>query len=108
MDPIIKALSEHYAEKFSAHGSTSEGVDWGPDQAKAFLRYQKMLNVADFANGNRASLLDVGCGYGGLQQYAISKNVTLEYTGIDVAGNMIEWAKANLSDGNFIEGDVLD
>ena len=108
MDPISKALAEHYAEKFSAHGPSSEGVDWGPDEARMFLRYEKMLSVADLAAGNRASLLDVGCGYGGLQSYAISKNIDLDYTGIDVAGNMIEWATANVSSGNFIHGDILD
>ncbi len=108
MDPISKALAQHYSEKFSLHGPTSEGVDWGPDQAKAFLRYEKMLNVADSAAGIRPSLLDVGCGYGGLWSYATSKNVDLDYTGIDVAGNMIEWARGNLPAGNFIEGNVLD
>jgi len=108
MDPISKALAEHYAEKFSLHGPSSEGVDWGPDEARMFLRYDKMLSVGDFAGGKRKSLLDVGCGYGGLQNYAISKNIDLDYTGIDVAGNMIEWATANVPSGNFIEGDILD
>jgi len=108
VDPISKALAEHYAEKFSAHGATSEGVDWGPDEAKAFLRYEKMLAVVNFGREKHATLLDVGCGYGGLRQYAIQKNLDLDYTGIDVAENMIEWANKNLSDGRFIHGDILD
>lgn len=108
MDPISKALQKHYAEKFSAHGPTAEGVDWGPDAAKAFLRYEKMLSVADFANGKLVSLLDVGCGYGGLLGYAVSKNIDLDYSGIDVAGNMIEWAQANLPAEKFIHGDIMD
>jgi hypothetical protein len=60
MDRISKALAEYYAEKFSAHGATSEGVDWGPDEARTLLRYAKRLSVVNFANGERASLLDVG------------------------------------------------
>lgn len=108
MDPVSKALAEHYSQRFSLHGPSSEGVDWGPDEARMFLRYDKMLRVADFAAGNRRSLLDVGCGYGGLQQYAIGKDIDLDYTGIDVAGNMIEWARANIPSGNFIHGDILD
>jgi SAM-dependent methyltransferase len=108
MDPISKALAEHYSEKFSLHGPSSEGVDWGSDKARMFLRYDKMLRVADCGTGNRASLLDVGCGYGGLWSYAVDKKLDLDYTGIDVAGNMIEWARANMTDANFIEGDVLD
>ncbi len=108
MNPISKALEQHYAEKFSLHGPSPEGVDWGSDDARLLLRYEKMLSVANFVARNRASLLDVGCGYGGLQQHAIGKNVDLDYTGIDVAGNMIEWARANLPSGNFIHGDILD
>ncbi len=108
MDPISKALGQHYSQKFSAHGPTSEGVDWGSDEAKAFLRYQKMLAVGDFTNRARPSLLDIGCGYGGLTQFAASRNIDLDYTGIDVAGNMIEWASTNSGGGEFIEGDALD
>jgi SAM-dependent methyltransferase len=107
-DPISKALGEHYAEKFSAHGATSEGVDWGPDETRAQLRYEKMLAVADFSNAQRSSWLDVGCGYGGLLQYAAGKGLELDYTGIDVAANMIEWARANMPNSNFIHGDILD
>ncbi|MEO8433483.1 MAG: class I SAM-dependent methyltransferase [Pyrinomonadaceae bacterium] len=107
MDPISKALGQHYAEKFSLHGPSSAGVDWGADESKMLLRYDKMLAVADWVAGNRPSLLDVGCGYGGLQRYATSKNIDLNYTGIDVAGNMIEWAKENQETGNFIQGDIL-
>ncbi|HAF13529.1 MAG TPA: hypothetical protein DCK99_07480 [Blastocatellia bacterium] len=108
MDPISKALGQHYSEKFSLHGPSPEGVDWGSDETKMLLRYDKMLRVADYVARNKPSLLDVGCGYGGLRGYAISKNIDLDYTGIDVASNMIEWAGANLPSGNFIHGDILD
>jgi SAM-dependent methyltransferase len=108
MDPISKALGQHYSEKFSLHGPSPEGVDWGSDETKMFLRYNKMLRVADCLVRNKPSLLDVGCGYGGLQQFAIAKKMDLDYTGIDVASNMIEWAGANLPSGNFIHGDILD
>jgi len=108
MDSISKALGRYYSEKFSLHGPSPEGVDWGSDQAMMFLRYDKMLSVADYVAGNKPSLLDVGCGYGGLREYAISKHIDLDYTGIDVAGNMIEWAMVNMSSGNFTHGDILD
>ena len=108
MNPISEALGQHYSERFSVHGPSSEGVDWGADEAKMFLRYNKMLGVASLSPEDRRSLLDVGCGYGGLQQFAIDKKIDLDYTGIDVAGNMIEWARANLQSGNLIHGDILD
>ncbi len=105
MDPISEALGRHYAATFDRHGPTSQGVDWGTDASRAELRYDKMLAVlGDDAN---PSLLDVGCGYGGLLRYTMSKGLTLDYTGIDVAANMIEWAKANVPAGRFIQGDIF-
>lgn len=108
MDSISKALRRHYSEKFSLHGPSSEGVDWGADETKMLLRYDKMLNVIGEAGENKASLLDVGCGYGGLSKYVGSRNIELDYTGIDVAQNMIEWATVNVPSGRFIYGDVLE
>src|SRR5262249_46284392 len=106
MDPISEALGRHYAAAFDRHGPTSQGVDWGTDAARAGLRYEKMLAVLG-RECSGASLLDVGCGYGGLLTYATGKGLKLDYTGIDVAGNMIEWAAANVPAGRFIRGDVL-
>lgn len=108
MDPTSKALREHYSQKFSLHGPSPEGVDWGADESKMLLRYDKMLGVADFSGKHKATLLDVGCGYGGLRSYALTKNIDLDYTGIDVVNEMIEWAKANQPSGNFIHDDVLN
>jgi 2-polyprenyl-3-methyl-5-hydroxy-6-metoxy-1,4-benzoquinol methylase len=108
MHSISEELRQHYSEKFSSHGPSSEGVDWGADETKLRLRYDKMLSVLTGSGGERPSLLDVGCGYGGLQTFALSKKVLLDYTGIDVAQNMIEWARANVPSGNFIQGDVLE
>jgi SAM-dependent methyltransferase len=107
MDPISEALGRHYAETFERHGPTSQGVDWGADVSRAELRYDKMLAVLGREPAAGASLLDVGCGYGGLLTHALGKGMKLDYTGIDVAANMVEWATANLSPGRFVLGDVL-
>ena len=90
------------------HGPSPAGVDWGTDGTKALLRYDRMLQVAGCTPSNKPSFLDVGCGYGALYAHAISEDIDLRYTGIDVAANMIEWAAANLPTGLFIHGDVLD
>ena len=105
MNPISETLRQHYSEKFALHGASSQGVDWGANEANVLLRYQKMLGVLKDSHG-RPSLLDVGCGYGGLLSYANDKKIELDYTGIDVAENMIEWARANQAGGIFTVGDV--
>src|SRR5262249_8830373 len=45
--------------------------------------------------------------YGGLLTHAMRQGLALDYTGIDVAENMIRWASANVPGGRFIHGDVL-
>lgn len=104
---ISEDLGRHYAQKFALHGPTSAGVDWGPDESKLFLRYEKMLNVITPTAPAKPVLLDVGCGYGGLLRYAADRGIAVDYTGIDVAGNMIEWAAESMPDGRFIAGDVM-
>jgi len=108
MDPITKSLRRHYSEKFSLYGPTSEGVDWGSDESKMLLRYEKMLAVIEMPLASKPSLLDVGCGYGGLLSYLAERRIELDYTAIDIADNMIKWASNNFNSGNFICGDILD
>jgi SAM-dependent methyltransferase len=108
MHPISEALGRHYSERFALHGPSSEGVDWGSDMSRVILRFDKMLSVVDRGEGKKPSLLDAGCGYGGLLDYAVSRDIELDYTGIDVASNMTEWARANLRSGKFVDGDILD
>lgn len=107
MDPITEALRRHYAERFDRHGATSEGVDWGTDGSRMLLRYEKMLAVIG-TSGGKPTVLDAGCGYGGLLQHLGERGMQADYTGIDVAENMIEWARAHLPAGTFVLGDVLD
>jgi SAM-dependent methyltransferase len=106
VDPISEVLGRHYAETFARHGPTPQGVDWGTDASRALLRLDKMLAVMGAEPG--ATLLDVGCGYGGLLAHALGKGFRIDYTGIDVAENMIQWATANMPLGRFVYGDVLD
>jgi SAM-dependent methyltransferase len=104
-DPISEVLGRHYAETFARHGPTAQGVDWGADGSRALLRQDKMLAVIGPEPG--ATVLDVGCGYGGLLTHALGKGLLIDYTGIDVAENMIQWATANVPGGRFVHGDVL-
>jgi SAM-dependent methyltransferase len=108
VDPIIEAYRKHYAATFARHGATSRGADWGewPD---VHIRYGKMLEVIEPARAAQAtvSLLDVGCGFGGLLDYAKSRGITIDYTGIDLIPEMIDHASANHPDAEFTVGDIF-
>jgi|WetSurMetagenome_2_1015567.scaffolds.fasta_scaffold18272_6 SAM-dependent methyltransferase len=108
MDNVSRALRAHYEETFRRYGPTSKGVDWGEDTNRQALRYQKMLNLIKPGQKDGTSLLDVGCGYGGLLEYANQNNVRLQYTGIDIAENMVRWAQEAFPRATLMVGDVLE
>jgi len=109
MDEISKRLKEHYRSTFVQHGATSNGVDWGTDESRLHCRYDKMLAVIRNQSDEIPSLLDVGCGFGGLLSYARSIGTELNYTGVDVCDEMIDWAKKHFGDSaSFICKDILE
>ena len=114
MEKISSIMKMHYAETFHQYGANIQGVDWGNknDIEKLELRYEKMLNVIKHSALKMAddniSILDVGCGYGGLHEYALNNDFGFDYTGIDVCENMIEYAKEADKEGKYILGDILE
>jgi 2-polyprenyl-3-methyl-5-hydroxy-6-metoxy-1,4-benzoquinol methylase len=107
MHPITEQLKQHYAQTFRDYGATALGVDWRSD-ADLEMRYRKMMNVipsgADVA---APTLLDVGCGFGGLLDYADGHGIAIEYTGIDVVPEMIEHARRSRPAAEFYCEDVF-
>lgn len=102
-----EALKAHYTSTFAEHGPTTRGVDWGEEDENLYQRYDRMLAVINSDSTSEVSLLDVGCGFGGLLIYARSKGYQLNYTGLDVVEPMIDWAKQNINNSKFLAGDVL-
>lgn len=110
MDQITKTLQSYYAGTFAEHGATARGVDWGNEQ-ELLVRYDKMLAVLckDFVElPATPTLLDVGCGWGGLLRRAQSLNINLKYSGIDVVNSMVEFGRQEFPGAEFICSDVFD
>jgi SAM-dependent methyltransferase len=103
---VSRQLGDHYSQKFKEFGPTPKGVDWGEND-DVLLRYEKMLNIIE-PGIKTPSLLDVGCGFGGLYTFAKEKNIKINYAGIDISENMISYARENITDAQFFEGDVLE
>jgi 2-polyprenyl-3-methyl-5-hydroxy-6-metoxy-1,4-benzoquinol methylase len=109
MDDITRVFKDHYAETFERHGATPRGVDWD-DESELMVRYDKMLAVLqkDFAViPPNASVLDIGCGWGGLLQRARALHLPIRYTGIDLVESMVEHGSRTFPDARFISGDVF-
>ena len=108
MDNVSKILRDHYEKAFLQYGANSKGVDWGENEERQHLRYDNMLSVIGNINTEAPSILDIGCGYGGLLDYANRKGVALHYTGIDIVKNMILWARDAFPNATFIVGDIFE
>jgi SAM-dependent methyltransferase len=106
-EAISASFAAHYTARVQAHGDTPPAADW-PRQDIAEITYKKILAVIrDRHRDSRPSLLDVGCGYGGLLEFARKQGYTLDYTGIDIVPEMIENAKRRNPGELFVLGDAV-
>lgn len=109
MNNVTQKLHEHYSKTFELNGANSRGVDWGDDEQKLLVRYKKMSALfLENTIKNDFSLLDVGCGFGGLLEYLLSHGVELDYIGVDIVEGMVEYAKLKQPSAKFICADILD
>ncbi|MFN6069020.1 MAG: class I SAM-dependent methyltransferase [Pseudanabaena sp.] len=108
MEQVTATLHNHYRETFLLHGATSKGVDWGEKEWASLLRQSKMLEVINNTGKSNVSLLDVGCGYGALADIIKKQELSIDYTGIEVVKEMLEVAKKNHPNHQFIHGDILE
>ena len=107
MVEVRDTLGPYYEKCFAEHGASARGVDWH-DAGSLEAHYDKMLAVIEPEHaGRRVSLLDVGCGYGGLLDHAKATGRDLAYTGIDLVGDMIGHGQAKHPDATFMKGDLL-
>src|ERR1043165_1601857 len=109
MDKITQLFKEHHSKVFAEHGASARGVDWG-DEGEMRFRYHKMLGVLAkdfFEPSGPPTLLDVGCGWGGLFTWANQHGIALDYSGIDIVESMIDYCKQNHTNAKFMCGDIF-
>lgn len=108
MDKYTFLQKNHYSETFNKYGPTPKGVDWGT-KSTTELRYYTMFEILDYVELKKGtpSVLDVGCGYGALWEYAIQNNIKIHYHGIDIVRDMINYAKRKYPDIQFVCGDFM-
>ncbi|QIG51349.1 methyltransferase domain-containing protein [Nordella sp. HKS 07] len=104
---IDETFERYYTRTFEEHGPSPRGVDWHDSESLSF-HYDKILAVIDqpFV-GRKVSVLDVGCGYGGLLSHARESNIDLEYTGLDLVQAMIDHGNSNYPGATFVRSDIF-
>jgi SAM-dependent methyltransferase len=101
-------LIDHYEACLDRHGDTHLGVDW-PNEADALTRYRVMLEiVAPPTPGSRATLLDFGCGAGGLLDHMRATGANeVEYLGLDASPKFVALCQQKFPGIDFFQQDVL-
>lgn len=79
-------VKKYFSDKLKAHGATHLGVDYNSTESQE-ARFFQLTRVIDASV--KYSLLDFGCGYGGMYDYLLRLGHHLHYVGYDIAESMI-------------------
>ncbi|MEN8907657.1 MAG: class I SAM-dependent methyltransferase [Clostridiales bacterium] len=97
-------IDNYYKGKMEKANEEYQILGWESREAH-YKRFNMFESCFDF-NGKK--VLDVGCGVGSFYSYLKERGIDFKYTGVDLLKNMIDIAKKNNPDGNFICEDILN
>lgn len=90
-----------YKERFEKHGYTPPTLGWvNEGQNNRFRMFTEIGHM------DGCSILDVGCGFGDMAKYLDSHGYNVDYTGIDLNPDFIEYAQKQNPSHKFILGDM--
>jgi len=93
-----------YNQRISKYGATVRGLASGTKE-RQFLRFRMLLDVGILEG---KSILDLGCGFGGLLDYLNELGLNVEYEGWDINPTIIESARQQHPDNKFVCKDILN
>lgn len=101
-DDDHKRILNFYEDALQVYGNDARSVHWSNKETQS-VRFDALCKVADL---NNKSVLDVGCGLGDLYKFFISKQIAVDYTGIDIVPVFVERARARFPDTDFRVADI--
>jgi SAM-dependent methyltransferase len=93
--PIHQQVRDYYTDKLRQFGPTPRGVDWR-DLESQERRFAQLMQIC--GNARSGSLIELGCGYGALYVYLRRHGCDFDYSGYDLAEDMVQAARATLGD----------
>jgi SAM-dependent methyltransferase len=87
---IQERVRRYYTGTVTDYGPTPRGVDWNSLEGQ-LLRFDQLLKLCD--RESPYSLIDLGCGYGGLLDHLTSAGDAVRYFGLDLSDAMIREAR---------------
>ncbi|MET3889519.1 SAM-dependent methyltransferase [Bosea sp. OAE506] len=89
MNASYRGIISHYEDCLKQHGEGARAVDWKSEQDAA-IRYDVMLGLIR-PDPARVSLLDFGCGLGGLYNHIGARGGhPIDYSGLDASKDFAE------------------
>jgi len=93
----------HFTALLAENGVDARSLDWG-SRASQTLRFRVLAQVANLQG---ATVLDVGCGLGDLFDWLNSQRTVVDYTGIDITPDMVDAASHRFPKGKFHVNNLL-
>jgi len=104
MDPLgKKELLHFYNKHLKDFGDLPQAARWTPEGQ--LRRYISLLTIADDDISGK-KVLDFGCGKGDFYGFMKRKGIPVEYCGIDINRNLIEFAQKKYPEAEFIAIDI--
>ncbi|HLJ95633.1 MAG TPA: methyltransferase domain-containing protein [Gemmataceae bacterium] len=91
-----------YRNRFQRYGDQPESVGMSSDGQR--FRFRKLMEIGDLRNRR---VLDLGCGIGSFYPFLIEGFGQVEYTGIDLVGEMVDFAAKKYPRARFLCHDLF-
>jgi trans-aconitate methyltransferase len=102
MKPEAKDLMiANYRGLFQKYGDAPEATQWTPEGQQ--FRLRKLMEIADLRNRR---VLDLGCGLGALYPLLLERFGDVDYTGIDIVPEMVQYAARKFPRARFLCQDL--
>ena len=101
-------IASTFSRRFTKFGPQPEASLWF-SEGRQCARFSVIADIiCERIQNRKVSICDIGCGYGGFLKFLQNEhnNIDFEYTGYDLADNLIEFCDRKLSSKNarFMQG----
>lgn len=95
-------IEKNYRNLLLKYGSGPEVGQWSAEGQ--LFRFEKLIQIGNL-RGSR--VLDLGCGIGDLYPYLLERFENIDYTGIDIVPELVEYAANRYLTTKFLCCDIL-
>ena len=105
---LEREIASTFSRRFTKFGPQPEASLWF-NEGRQRARFSVIADtICERTRNRKVSICDIGCGYGGFLKFLQNKhnNIDFEYTGYDLADNLIEFCDSKMSSKNarFMQG----